>query len=334
MHVRAFYTGGLVAALSLASPTALGQSQTLQNRAVAEQLFKDGNAAMAAHDYATACPKLEEVTRLVPGGINAKYRLASCYEGWGKVTSAWAAYRIVATTAPATDTLKSAAADRVAALEPKLPRLTVRVSAAARALAGLEVRRDGLVIGVAQWGEALPVDPGPHVVTAKAAQKKAWSVTLEAVTATPETIEVPALGDDPPAPTIAPLAPPPPAEPGPATQETTFGSPAWAWVVGGLGLATGVAGIVFLGTSIAGQSYIDTNCGLGKPDTPITCNTLRLENNVRQELAWALGGSGALALGVGIVGIATAHPGKQAPAIYVTPRLAVRGAGASLGGSF
>jgi hypothetical protein len=333
MHLRTVYAGGLVAGLLSASSTALGQSQELQNRAAAAQLFKDGVAAMAAHDYAAACPKLEEVTKLQPGKIGAMHRLASCYEAWGRVTSAWAVYQVIAATAPAADPLKSASADRVAALEPKLPRLTIRVPAAVQAAAGLEVKRDGLVVGAAQWGEAIPVDPGPHTVTASAAQKKPWSATVQSVAEASVTIEVPALADDLPIPAIAPQPLPPPAELA-ATTKDTGGAPAWAWVVGGLGLAAGVVGLVFLGTSIAGQNDIYAKCGKGKPDDQATCNNLGAQNNVRQGLAWAFGGSGALGLGAGIIGIATAHPRKPAPALHVAPTVSVHGAGVSLGGSF
>jgi hypothetical protein len=52
----------------------------------------------------------------------------------------------------------------VAALERRLPRLTITVTADAQAASGLEVRRDGMLVGPAQWGQAIPVDPGSHTV--------------------------------------------------------------------------------------------------------------------------------------------------------------------------
>jgi len=115
----------------------------------------------------------------------------------------------------------------------------------------------------------------------------------------------------------------------------TGGPPTWAWVVGGLGIAAGVAGVVFLGTSIAGQNSINANCGgANPPDSSTTCNNLRVENNVKQGLAWAFGGVGVLGLGAGVIGIATAHPRKQGAALRVAPTFSAYGAGVTLRGSF
>jgi hypothetical protein len=58
---------------------------------------------------------------------------------------------------------------RAAALEPTLSRLTIAVASKAD---GLAVTRDGNAVGSAEWGTAIPVDPGSHAVDAQAPQRK------------------------------------------------------------------------------------------------------------------------------------------------------------------
>src|SRR5690606_11403332 len=100
------------------------------------------------------------------------------------------------------------------------------------------------LVGEAQWGTALPVDPGEHVFEAAAPGKKPWRqvVDLRGEGATID-VNVPALEDEAkpavaatPAPAPAPAQPdaPPPGDDG-GSQRT------WALVLGGAGvIATGV----------------------------------------------------------------------------------------------
>jgi hypothetical protein len=110
MHQRfgcSFAATAFVSLLLLAPPA------VAQDDAAAERLYEVATAAMDKGDYATACPKLEEVVRLVPDGIGAKLTLAECYEGAGRLASAWAVYgtaRAVAAKAGQPDREKKAAA--------------------------------------------------------------------------------------------------------------------------------------------------------------------------------------------------------------------------------
>jgi len=53
-------------------------------------------------------------------------------------------------------------------LKPKLAQLTIVVPEAMRGLPGLEVKRDDVTVGAAQWGVRLPVDKGRHAVVVTA----------------------------------------------------------------------------------------------------------------------------------------------------------------------
>lgn len=68
-----------------------------QAAAAAQALYAKATADMDAKDFASACRKLEEVTRLAPEGLGAKLTLGDCYAALGKLASAWGQYVIVKT---------------------------------------------------------------------------------------------------------------------------------------------------------------------------------------------------------------------------------------------
>ncbi|WP_437729270.1 hypothetical protein [Sorangium sp. So ce861] len=157
----------------------------------AQALYEQATAEMDAGSFESACGKLEEVTRLVPDGLGAKLTLGQCYEGWGKLASAWAQYTMVeALAAEAGQAERSARAGAwAAALKPRLATLKVDVPEAVRAYPGLAITRDGVPLGKAQWGASLPVDAGEHEIVAKARNRKPWR-RAAVVTADGEAVSV------------------------------------------------------------------------------------------------------------------------------------------------
>ncbi len=145
----------------------------------AQALFDGGRKLMAEGKYAEACPKLEESQRLDPG-TGTLLNLADCYEREGKIATAWSKFLEAAAAAHAAKQAdrERLARDRAAAVYPRVSNLSIKV--VDPAIAGLEIRRDGALIGPAQWGTAIPVDPGDHRVTAAAPGRRAWqsSVTV------------------------------------------------------------------------------------------------------------------------------------------------------------
>ena len=147
----------------------------------AKALYEVATKAMDAKDYASACPKLEEAVRLVPSGVGARLTLGECYEAAGKLASAYASFGLAETMAAAAKQgeRQEKAHNRAKALKPRLATLTIAVADDVRAESGLEVRRDGVLAGAAQWGIASPVDRGTHVVVAAAPGKSKWVKTVE-----------------------------------------------------------------------------------------------------------------------------------------------------------
>jgi hypothetical protein len=135
----------------------------------------------------------------------------------------------------------------------------------------LELRRDGQVVGRAEWGAAIPVDPGGHVVEASAPGRARWQAHVDVSGPTAKvTVDVPALEPLPiePAPSAAaPAAPVAPSSPSRAELEPSVVHDRHAsWqrpaglVIGGVGVAGVVAGAVLGVVAISKNNDAGTHC--------------------------------------------------------------------------
>jgi hypothetical protein len=151
---------GLVALLWATTASAQPGDATAR----AEVAFKEAMALHAAGRDVEACPRFAESKQLAPA-IGVTLYLADCYERTGRKASAWREFREAETLARTHgDKREDVAAQRAAALEPQLNRLTVDVPASA-AKSGADLQLDGSALPQSFWGAPLAVDPGDHVVT-------------------------------------------------------------------------------------------------------------------------------------------------------------------------
>jgi serine/threonine-protein kinase len=182
----------LLALLALTVATT-ARAQTTDNKAAADALFDEGQKLVAKGDYAEGCAKFEASLKLLVR-VGVKLNLADCYEKAGRTASAWAEFRDAASLAGKNGDEKREkfARERVAALEPYLAKLVIKVSAAGR-IDGLTITRDGLPVPEALYDTAVPVDPGEHTIVAKAPHARTWSEKITVVREKEHTVEVPRL---------------------------------------------------------------------------------------------------------------------------------------------
>ena len=173
--------GPILLGVLMTPAAARAQDVDPENAAAAQALFEQASMEMDKRQYASACPKLEEVARLVPSGLGAKLALGECYEAQGKLASAWSRYALVQSLATAAGQPQRSreAAEKAAALRPKLATLTVQVPDNVRGVAGITVTRDGVLLGGAQFGAALPVDAGAHEIVVSAPDYLPWRKRVE-----------------------------------------------------------------------------------------------------------------------------------------------------------
>jgi hypothetical protein len=213
-------------------------------------LFKEAKALAAKGDFEHACPKFQESQRLRPG-VGTLLNIGDCLEKLGRLASAWGAFNdaeMLARTKGDTDR-QGEATRRAQLLAPNLAKLAIVVPPAVR-VPGIEVLRDGLRLGEAQWGSAIPVDTGQHTIEAKAPGRKSFSSVLRVDSDGSSTsFEIPTLeiADTTPTPTPAPL-------------------PFWTSrrvagvVVGSVGIASAITGAVFGGLALAKASSSKAHC--------------------------------------------------------------------------
>jgi hypothetical protein len=218
----------VVAFVPFSAGRALAQAAN-SDAAQAESLFVEAKSLMEAGRYAQACPLLAESQRLDPGG-GTLLNLAACHEKEGRIATAWAEFNAAMAIAN-----KDARADRVtfaqeriAALEPLLPRLTISVPASAAA-SGYEIVLDDVKRGTVTWGHGSPIDPGHHVVRATASGKRAWERAFDIKERQTLVVEVPVLEE------AAHTSLPSSSEGNPSPGSS--GSRTWAFVAGGTGIA-------------------------------------------------------------------------------------------------
>jgi hypothetical protein len=313
----------LLVVVSAAWATLARAEPSAADQAAAETLFGDARKLMADGKFSEACPKLEESQRLDPAP-GTEFNLGDCYEHVGKTASAWAHFLNVAAAAKSANMAdrEKGARERASAVEARLVRLSVQADGPPP---DLVITRDGAAIGRPQWGVPVPVDPGPHRITASAPGKKTWESTVE-VGAELVAVVVPPLADL--GQQTAPTGGSPSDEPHPGRTQRVL-----AVAVVGLGVAGLAVGTVF---GLKDKSKLDdasAHCTGNRCDA--TGVTLRDQAIKAGNVSTILFTAGLVALAGGAVLWFTA-PSSLAPrsTLAVTPVLAASGAGAALAGSW
>jgi len=278
--LRRFAGVALGGALFVLSGRAGAQSAT--EVSLAETLYRQARELSAAGNYAEACPKFAESYRLDPA-TGTLLNLASCHEAQGKFASAWLEFSdaLVQSRRDRRQSRIKFAEERIAALDPKLSRLTLVLAPEVNE-PELTLALDGVAIGRAALGVPTPVDPGKHRVEASAPGKKPWSTSVElGAAADTQTVTIPVLEAVPVVAAEAAVAAPPAPlapEPAPVAPRRDVAVerpvPTTVYVAGGatvaLAVAAGITGAVYLDQRATYQST-----GSHAPDAESQHDSLR-----------------------------------------------------------
>lgn len=185
-------------ALCAVAPIARADPQT---DAEAQAAFEQGRVLMKEGRFAEACPRLERSQRLSPSG-GTLLNLAACHERLGRVATAWVEYQQALTAAKVDgkDDRARLASERLAALEARVPWLTLEVDAEGEA-GDFVVELDDARVDRAALGRPMPVDPGEHRVRI-AAGAEARDERVELVEGDKKTVELAAPRRVPPPPPV------------------------------------------------------------------------------------------------------------------------------------
>jgi len=239
-----------IASVAWLSWTSLARAAdpTAADRNLAQSLFDEGRRLMDAGRYEEACPRFADSERLDPGG-GTVLNLALCYEKQGALALASSTYAEALSFAIAEHRheREEFARERVAALAPRLPHLTLRIGETPE---GLVVQMDGNPVPAAAWGISTPVDPGRHVVDARAPGFAPFQAVLTFAEGQQRELAV-TLGPEAPR-EEGPVAPPPP-------RVVQWRTPAF-YVTAGLAVASLGASVVTGVMALQAHNTVQQEC--------------------------------------------------------------------------
>lgn len=297
-------------------PAADSSAEALKH---AREQFGQALALQTAGDWAGALTLLKEVAA-VKSTPQVRFNMALCEERLGKLVAALGDYELAAADARAekADQVAEEVEGRLEALRQRIPKITVKRGSGADAAS---VALDGVSLGDQVVGTAMPTDPGPHTVEAKAPGMKPFRQAIRVAEQQSETVEL-VLEAEP--------APPPVAGgPGGGVRDRgSKGARIAGFVIGGVGIASLGASGVFYGLRANKISHLDKLCpsrqcpskdqqsdiDAGKLDTTIANVTLAV---------------GIAAVAGGVVLVLTSGPPSE-PSVALAPALG----GAQLVGKF
>ena len=261
-----------------------------QDRATAEGLFQIAIELQKQGKLDAACDKFEESNRLQQD-VSILVRLARCRKAQGKTATAWALFKTATKVA-----IVQGHSDLVAPLtqyaneiESDLSHLTIHI---AEPVPGLDIRRDEVVVGRAQFDESLPIDPGDHDITANAPGYEPTAIHVHVgEKADSQLVTVPSLQPLTPPPALTTTRPPiqlqPPAKTNP-----------WPWVLGGVGatslLVGGVSGVL----AVVNQHKASECASQTSSCSDKTLWRTESRRDVATNVAWVSLPIGVVALGV------------------------------------
>lgn len=205
----------------------------------AETLFNRGQEHAKRGEYRAACPLFAESLRL-DNQVGTLLNLAGCEERIGALVKALAHWReaIEKLSGPNGDPkFLEFAKKRADELDPRVPRLTIRLALSAPP--GTRVVRDGEELASAALGVPMPVDPGSIelVVLAQGRQERREKVVVVEGERKEITVDAGALSAAPP-----PLAPVVPVMP-PVPEASWGRRHRTSLIIAGVGAGFAIAGI-------------------------------------------------------------------------------------------
>jgi hypothetical protein len=285
--------------------------------AAARELFAKGVALEESHQWSEALDQFRKVAA-VKVTAAVRFHLGLCLENTGKLVDALNEFNRAEAAAtpgdPDAALIVEKSKKHLSELEARIPRVVVVAPSDAH---DVEVLLDAAPVAPSLYGTGIPVDPGAHVVRARAPRRLSFERSFDASEHASTTIEI-VLPEDPNA--------PPETTGTSSTSAASHGPGAWPWIVGGVGVvALAGAGILFAQRASA-LNDLENACPSHR-DCPGDQQSTYDRGRRDAILGDVFLGVGVAAVAVAIVGF-TLGGEKEKTTVAITPF------GASLSGSF
>ena len=263
------------------------RAQDKKELAQARAQFQRGIELEQAGNYTTALEQFRDVgqVRMTP---QVRFHIATCEEKLGRLVTALGGYQLAFADADSVgDDFKSEVDRAVTRLQASIPKLVIERGAGAEAA---EIQLDGVALGASSVGIPVPLDPGPHAVTAKSPGYLSFSQTVTIAENEEKKVDVELTAE----PQEARVS----RDTDLVTEEEKPPSKVVPYVIGGVGVASLIGSGVLFALRQSTLSDLDKKC----PDrsncpssTSGEISNLSTYNVTAQ-----------IALGVGVVGVGTA----------------------------
>ena len=163
----------LAFALTGGQPSAWAQDASELKRARAQ--FQQATELEQAKNWTAALQAFREVgqVRMTP---QVRFHIAVCEEGLGRLVAALGGYELALADADKVGgDFKAEVEENVTKLRARIPKLVIERGSGANAAA---IELDGVAVGDSSVGVEVPLDPGPHAVTAKAPNRKPFEANV------------------------------------------------------------------------------------------------------------------------------------------------------------
>lgn len=163
----------LCSSLMAAASPAFAQDAAELKRARA--LFQQATELEQAGNWTAALQAFREVgqVRMTP---QVRFHIAVCEENLGRLVAALGGYELALADADKVNPdFKAEVEANVTKLRARIPKLVIERGAGASAAA---IELDGVAVGDSSVGVEVPLDPGPHAVTAKAPNRKPFETSV------------------------------------------------------------------------------------------------------------------------------------------------------------
>jgi len=287
--IAAWLRGSLLAlpALSVGLAARPAAAQDKKELSKARAQFQRAIELEQAGNYTTALEQFRDVgqVRMTP---QVRFHIASCEEKLGRLVTALGGYQLAFADADSVgEDFKAEVEAAVTRLRASIPKLLIERGSGAEAA---EIQLDGVALGASSIGVAVPLDPGPHAISAKAPGALPFSQTVTILENEQKTVDVTLMPEPHESRTPATASASPPAD---------KSNPRLVpYVIGGVGIASLIGSGVLFALRQSTLSDLEAQCGPNHDQCPSSAagdySNLKLYNVTSQ-----------VALGVGVACVGT-----------------------------
>jgi hypothetical protein len=242
------WVSSLALAFAIVGSQAPALAQDAAELKKARAQFQQATELEQAKNWTAALQAFREVgqVRMTP---QVRFHIAVCEEGLGRLVAALGGYELALADADKVGPdFKSEVEENVNKLRARIPKLVIERGAGANAAA---IELDGVAVGDSSVGVEVPLDPGPHAVTAKAPNRKPFEASVTLTEEQTTHLEV-KLEELPPELLRTAGGAPPPEKPP---------SKVVPFVIGGVGVASLIGSGVLFGLRQSTLKELEDACG-------------------------------------------------------------------------